>query len=105
MRAVRRNSGNILAFSLSIMMGFLVILLVFGLQYTRFLGAHMEQRTAIEAAALAAARDLSRIVIEDQYYGFVGLSDRAPTGKATKAGDNWFMPVTGINTLLGTVRL
>ncbi|MGH9551628.1 MAG: hypothetical protein ACRD3W_19745, partial [Terriglobales bacterium] len=72
-----------MAFILAVLLGFLLIVLIFGLKYGRFLGAHQEQRTALEAATLAATRDLGRMVIEDPYYGFVGLSDNPPTGKGT----------------------
>jgi hypothetical protein len=44
-------------------------------------------------------------LIEDPYYGFISLSDQAPIGKATIAGDNYYLPVHSINTLLATTRL
>jgi len=77
----------------------------FSFEFVRMLGAHQQQRTAIDAAAMAAARDASRIVVEDPNCGFVSLSDDAPDGKATKAGDNFFTPVRSINTILATTRL
>jgi len=40
-----------------------------------------EQRAAIDVASLAAAKDLSKIVVEDPYFGFIALSDYAPSGK------------------------
>ena len=100
----RRASGNtlILVLAVTLLLG---LFFLFALNYIRSLGNNLEQTTAIEAAALAAAHDLSSIVIEDQYFGFVGLSDSPPTGKGTTAGDNYFMPVTGINTLFATIRL
>lgn len=88
-----------------IAVGALILFLLFGLKFTRILANNQEQKTSIEAAALAAAKDLSRIVIEDPYFGFVSLSDYAPIGTNTAAQDNFYMPVEGINTLLGTVRL
>ncbi|HEY9733461.1 MAG TPA: hypothetical protein V6C89_16195 [Drouetiella sp.] len=85
---------------------FIVIgLSFFCLRFTRMLATHQEQRTAVEAAALAAAHDLSRVVIEDPNFGFISLSDSAPTGKATTAGDNYYVEVQSINSLLCTVRL
>lgn len=82
----------------------LALLFVF-MDYVRFIGSHHEQVSAIEAAALAAAGDLSRIVIEDRDLGFVSLSDRSPTGSGTISGDNFYTPVVGINTLIATNRL
>lgn len=89
----------------SILAAVLIALLLFFLGYTRLIGSSQEQRTAIEAAALAAAKDISRIVINDSNFGFISLSDAAPVGKDTIAGDNYFMPVNGIDTLMGTIRL
>lgn len=89
----------------SIAAGIIVALLLFAFAYTRMLGGNQEQKTAIEAAALAAAKDLSRIVMEDPHFGWVGLSDYAPVGNVTKAPDGYLTPVTSINTILGTIRL
>ncbi len=77
----------------------------FALRFCRILASHQEQKTAIEAAALAAAHDLSKIVIDDPNLGFVSLSDYAPVGKATMARDNYFLSAQSINSVLGTVRL
>ena len=73
--------------------------------FTGMLGSYQEQRTAIEAASLAAAKDLSAIVIDDPNFGLIGLSDSSPTGTATTAGDGFYTSVTGVNTLFGTIRL
>lgn len=62
-------------------------------------------KCALEAASLAAARDLSRIVIDDPKWGYVALTDQPPIGDSTKAGDGYPLPVTGINTIMATVRL
>jgi hypothetical protein len=101
----RGQRGNMLILIVSILMGILMLLLGFSLSYVRMLGSNAEQKTAIEAAALAAARDLARIVIEDPNFGFISLSDAAPATPNTKAEDGFSMPVVGINTLLATIRL
>lgn len=101
----RGQRGNMLVLILAILMGILMLLLGFALSYVRMLGSNAEQKTAIEAAALAAARDLARIVIEDPNFGFISLSDAAPSTPNTKADDGFSLPVVGINTLLGTIRL
>lgn len=61
-------------------------------------------QNVVEAAALLAANDLSRIVINDPYFGYVSLSNYPAIGKATIARDGQALPVIGINTLIGTLR-
>ena len=100
-----RKRGNMLVLIVAILAGLVIAVILFMLGYIRILGSHNEQRTAIESAALAAAKDLSRIVVEDPNFGFISLSDDAPVGTSTTAGDKYFMPVHGINTILGTIRL
>ncbi|HEY9777526.1 MAG TPA: hypothetical protein V6C81_27430 [Planktothrix sp.] len=102
----RRNKrGNTLAFLVGLLATFLIALLLFSLAFVRFLGSHQQQVTAIESASLAAAKDLSTIVIEDPNLGFVGLSDSPPISTGTKAGDNFFVEVQSINTVLANARL
>ncbi len=86
---------------------FILVLAIamFSLGYTRMIGAHNEQKTAIESAALAAARDISRIVINDPNFGYIGLSDSAPVGKQLLAGDGYPLEVRSINTIFATIRL
>ncbi|HEY9784259.1 MAG TPA: pilus assembly protein TadG-related protein, partial [Candidatus Obscuribacterales bacterium] len=72
--AARRPRGNMIVMITALTAGVVIALLFFALAYTRMLGGNQEQRTAIEAAALAAAKDLSRIVIEDPNFGWIGLS-------------------------------
>ncbi|MBX9694092.1 MAG: hypothetical protein K2Z81_17040, partial [Cyanobacteria bacterium] len=100
----RERRGNVLILVTAIVF-VVVAVALFALGYLRIFGSTSEQKTAIEAAALAAARDMSKIVIDDPDYGFVGLSDSAPTGTATTAGDNYYTSVFSINTLIGTARL
>lgn len=61
-------------------------------------------KNVVEAAGLLAANDLSRIVIDDPDFGYVSLSNYAPLGNGTRARDGQPLPVTGINTLIGTMR-
>jgi hypothetical protein len=58
----------------------------------------------VEAAGLIAANDLAKIIIDDENFGFVALSNYPPIGKGALAEDGEPLPVTGINTLVGTVR-
>lgn len=99
-----RTRGNTLVLIVAVM-AILIAILLFALGYTRLVGGNAEQRTAIEAASLAAAKEISRIVVNDPNFGYISLSDAAPVGKATAAGDNFFMPVYGLNTIMGTIRL
>lgn len=62
-------------------------------------------KCALEAAALAASRDLSRIAIDDPNWGFIALSDQPPIGDDTRARDGYPLPVTGANTILATARM
>jgi hypothetical protein len=103
-RYLDRTKGNTLVLIVAVM-AILIAILLFALGYTRLMGSSAEQRTAIEAASLAAAKEVSRIVINDPNFGYISLSDAAPVGKATAAGDNFFMPVYGLNTVMGTIRL
>lgn len=98
----RSQVGSTLVLIAAITMGLIVTLIFFGLNYTRLLGSNSEQKKAIESAALAAATDLSTIVIPTAEFGYVSLSDQAPIGKATVAGDQYYLPVRGINTLIGS---
>jgi hypothetical protein len=80
-------------------------LLFFALGFVRLTGTQFEQKTAIEAAALAAAREMSNLVITNNDFGYVGLSDSAPVGAGTQAGDSYYTHVHGLNTLIGTTLL
>lgn len=102
---IRRTSGSTLVLVLAILMGIVILILGFGLVYTRMLGSHQEQKTAIEAAALAAAKALSRAVIDDPDFGFIGISDAAPRGAGVAAADGYGLPVRSINSILATIRL
>jgi hypothetical protein len=71
-----------------------------------FLGtAAQRSQTAAEAGSLAAAAELSRIVVNDPYYGFIALSNYPAYGKATLAEDGEPLPVLGINEIFATARL
>lgn len=107
MRASRQRypQGNMLILITAIIVGVIIALVLFSTSFVRIMGTSGEQQTAIEAAAAAAARDLSRIVIETPECGFVSLSDFAPVGSYTQAADGYALPVKSINTLIGTARV
>ncbi len=99
----RRNpKGNMLVLILAVTLGIITALVIFMMSYVRLMGTQSEQKTAIEAAALAAAREMSKIVVNTPQYGYVGLSDSAPNGNGTQVNDGYDTSVHSINTLLGT---
>lgn len=104
---LRKNTGS--AGSLLIIAGGLLALLtalmmlIFHVQL--FFLNRQRIQAACDAAALAVSHELSRIVIEDPDWGFVSLSDQAACGRATVAVDGEPLPVSSINTVLGTDRL
>lgn len=102
---VRKPSGNVLFLITAIVVGVIIAFILLSTSFVRILGTSGEQQTAIEAAAAAAARDLSRIVVETPECGFVSLSDAAPVGSFTQAADGFALPVKSINTLIGTARV
>lgn len=58
----RSKRGNMLILVVAFL--FIVLALcIFALGYAKMVGSGSEQKTAIEAAALAAARDMSKIVV------------------------------------------
>jgi hypothetical protein len=104
-QSFRNTRGNMLAIITAVTIGILAIISFFALSYVRLLGSSNEQKTAIEAAAMSAARDLGKIAINTPEVGWLSLSDSAPTGTATIAGDQYKVPVRSVNSLMGTLRL
>jgi len=99
---LRNQHGSMLVLIVAFTALIVLALLFFALGFVRLTGTQFEQKTAIEAAALAAAREMSNIVITNDDFGYVGLSDSAPVGTGTQAGDSYYTQVHGINTLFGT---
>src|SRR6266702_2388155 len=77
---INRQRGAILPFVIALLGVVVLGLAFFFLSFDRLLGSSNEQKTSVESASLTIAGDLSKIVIDDPNYGFVGLSDQAPTG-------------------------
>lgn len=103
--AQREQRGNMLILVTAVTVGIVVAILIFMVGYVRLMGTQTERKTAIESAALTAAREMSKIVIENNDFGMIGLSDSAPVGVDTQAGDNFYTSVHGINTIIGTTLL
>lgn len=70
-----------------------------------FLKSNQLQGSAVDEAALAAARAMSEVVVNTPECGFVSLSDQPSDGKGTECGDRFASPVRSINTIIGTARL
>ncbi len=100
----RKQNGNVLILFVFMICSLTAVFICFA-KLSSIIIMNQRHRTAVEAASLAAAGDLSRIVIDDPYFGFVALTDYPPVGKATIAGDGEPLPVSGINTVIGTARL
>jgi hypothetical protein len=94
------NRGNTLVLVVVAVFAMLVVAYIV-INYSQLLATHKEAQTAIDAASLAAAKDMSHIIIDEKdgcHFGVVGLVDDAPRLKDKR-------PVLGINTLMGTIRL
>jgi len=102
---LRPQHGSMLVLMIAFTATIVLALLFFALGFVRLTGTQSEQKTAIEAAALAAAREMSNIVVINPDFGYVGLSDSAPVGTDTSSADNYYNQVHGINTLMGTTLL
>lgn len=98
MNRPRNQSGNLLILTLAVLgvAGLAIAFVVIG--YSNLLGGGRKAETAIDAAALVAARDIGKIVIDDPHFGPVGLVDGAFQDQKKR-------PVLGINTILATARL
>jgi len=100
----RRKSGNLfIVIALIVCFVVMPLLMVVG-QFGLYSVDRSRIQNTVEAAGLLAANDLSKIVINDPYFGYVSLSNYAPIGKGTCAPDGEPLPVAGINTLIGTLR-
>src|ERR1700733_14830175 len=103
-RKVRNQHGSVLIIIILPVAFILLPLLMVLSQMGLYAVDRSRVQSIVEAASLLAANDLSRIVINDPNFGYVGLSSYPPTGRATCAADGEPLPVTGINTLVGTIR-
>lgn len=104
MNRPRNSTGNILLFAVCIIILVLLPLMMMLSNICLFFIDKARSQTAVEAAGLLAANDLSRLFIDDPNFGYVSLSNYPPIGKATCAQDGEPLPVVGINTLVGTIR-
>jgi hypothetical protein len=101
---MRCRKGNILILIIVAICFILLPLLIVVSQLGFFQIDRDRTQNIVDAAGLIAANDLSRIILNDENFGYVSLSNYPPVGKETLADDGEPLPVTGINTLIGTIR-
>ncbi|MBX9722945.1 MAG: hypothetical protein K2X81_16200, partial [Candidatus Obscuribacterales bacterium] len=101
----RASRGSVLLLVLAVTLGIITAIVIFSISYVRLSGTQSQQKSAIEAAALSAAREMSKIVVDTPQFGFIGLSDSAPNGTNTTSGDGYDNSVHSINTIMGTTLL
>ena len=82
----RASQGSVLLLVLAVTLGIITAIIIFSISYVRLSGTQSQQKSAIEAAALSAARELSKIVVDTPEFGFIGLSDWSPNGTYTSSG-------------------
>jgi hypothetical protein len=104
-RQQRKSRGSVLALA-ALTLTFLILPFgLFAYENELLLATQAKYKSQMEAAALLVAGQLSRLVVNDEHFGFVSLSNDPPIGKATQAADGEACPVTSINNLLATIRL
>ena len=99
-----RNKGTALTLILIICVAALASSLIAGAALIKFACLRQRAQLAAEAGSLAAARALSTIVIDDPDYGYIALSDYAPSSAQLLCADRKPLPVTAINTVIATAR-
>lgn len=101
MNILRRHKGSTFVLAI-VCLGILILMISFlVINFHQLIGTQKETQTAIDAAALQAAIDVSRVVVtksDGTYFGTVGLVDQPATNPSQR-------PVIGINTLMATIRL
>jgi hypothetical protein len=101
---LRNDAGGVFVLVVACCCLVIVPLVIIASQFGMYTVDKYRVQNVVDAAGLLAANDMSRIVINDPNFGYVALSNYAPIGKATAAADGEPLPVTGINTLVGTIR-
>ena len=104
--AVHRHSRLDSGVAMPLIIGFFILICLVAfvlLNYSSLFGSHKQAQSAIDAAALQAAKDLSSVVVttsDGAYFGTVGVVDDSPKNGNLDNG-----PVLGINTIMATIRL
>ena len=61
-------------------------------------------QNVVDAACLLSAKGMSRVIINDENFGFVSLSSYTASGTNTVSADGEPVPVSSINSIIGTLR-
>jgi hypothetical protein len=109
---IKKERGNTLVLIIVATVIVLLLLAFFAFNYNQLMGGHKQVQSAIDAAALAAAVDISKVVV-DTPLGRVALVDDAPAVASSAPSNNAVgsplksdaHPIQGINTIMGTLRL
>lgn len=104
-RNLRRNQSGGIIIAVFVTSCLFLTLFMFVGQISVYMSERKRAQDVVDAAGLVAANEFSRIIINDANFGYVSLSNYPPIGKATVAPDGEPLPVCGINTLIGTLRL
>ncbi len=102
-RRTRSKVGGMLLLAIVAIIAVTLVGLAFvllGLDVT----SRMKGTSAAEAAALAGAKELSRAVINDEYFGLIGLVDSPPLGTNPRSEDGEPLPVLSINSIIANAR-
>lgn len=100
----RQNGAAVILLFVIVIIAFAATL-IGGSEILRYCLYRQKAISAVEGAGLAAANDLSAVVVEDPNFGYIALSDYAPEGQALLAADGEPLPVHSINTIMGTARV
>lgn len=95
----RTHTGSTLIYGLA---AFLAVALIFGfitLNYQQLFGYHKQAQNAVDAAAIAVAKDVQKVTILDPRLGRIGVVDQYGTAGLEQR------PILSINTVLATARL
>jgi hypothetical protein len=103
-KRLRSKTGSVLVIIVAVICLIIVPMIIISSRFGMYTVDKGRIQNLVEAAGLLAANDLSRIIINDPNFGYVSLSNYAPIGRGTLAADGEPLPVTSINTLVGTVR-
>lgn len=105
-----RNKRGSLVLVIALISSVILLFVFFALNYAGVFGTHKEAQTAIDAAALCAAKKISTVTVPSKL-GYIGLTDMSPQDPnnpyldAKLNGPTNEAPVIGINTAIATARL
>lgn len=97
MRPFRSQHGNMVVLTTAVAAVIFVPVLILAVFVTLHLVNRERAESVVEAASKVAARDLSRIVLKTDRFGFVALSNYEPGGQRTRSKDDEPLPVVSLH--------